>query len=138
MRILVDTSVWSLSLKKGAPKDHPQVIQLRDLILRDQEVFITGIILQETLQSFRDDVTFQRIRTYLEAFPMLILERSQAVLAANLHRRCASKGIAASTTDTQIAAMAIAYDCSMLSADKDFEYIARHTDLRLFEEKSSR
>lgn len=134
MRVLVDTSVWSLSLRKGAPRDDRHSQQLAELIRLDHEVFLTGVVLQETLQSFRDDVTFQRVRTYLEAFPVLLLERSQAILAANLHRRCAAKGIAASTTDTQIAAVAIAYDCALLSADKDFHHIAQHTELQILKD----
>ena len=53
------------------------------------------------------------------------------VAAAGIHRACAQHGVSASTIDCQIAAAAIRCDCALLSADKDFERIARHCGLLL-------
>lgn len=131
MKVLVDTSVWSHALRKGGPADHPAVTKLSTLLSRNEELVVTGLILQEILQAFRDEATFRKITKHLEPFPLLSLDRTDCVAAARLHRRCASHGIAASTVDCQIATAAINHDCLLLTADVHFERIAAHSDLRL-------
>jgi len=131
MRVLVDTSVWSLSLRKGGPARHATVEKLATLLLANEDVFLTGLILQEILQAFRSDPSFRRVAKHLEPFPLLDLERPDFIAAASLHRRCAAEGVSASTADCQIAAAAMRHGCVLLSADTDFERIARLSDLRL-------
>ena len=131
MRVLVDTSVWSLALRKGGPADDIAVRKLIAFLEANEEVFVTGIILQEVLQAFRGDTTFRKMVVALEPFPLLSLGRSAFVAAAAIHRTCANHGIAASTADSQIAAAAIQHGCALLSNDEDFARIARHTPLRL-------
>ena len=133
MRVLVDTSVWSLALRKKGPADDPSVRALSSLLLGGEDVFLVGLVLQEVLQAFRSEAPFRTIATHLEPFALLPLERSDFVAAANLHRRCAAKGLTASTADGQIAAAAIRYGCHLLTADDDFERIARVSDLELLE-----
>ncbi len=129
--ILVDTSVWSLSLRKRGPADHPAVRQLTTDLQEDRDVVLTGLILQEILQAFRNDVTFKRLVDYFEGFPLLEIQRADYISAARLHRRCASRGIVASTADCLIAAAALAYGCSLLTTDKDFELMAGVSELKL-------
>ncbi len=131
MRVLVDTSVWSLSLRKDGPADHPAVRNLSRLLKDGQDLFLTGIILQEVLQAFRAETTFRRVARHLEPFPLLSLERAGIVEAAGLYRRGASKGIAVSTVDCEIATTAILNDCTLLTADRDFQRMARVCDLNL-------
>ncbi len=131
MRVLVDTSVWSLALRKKGPVDHPAVGKFSALLRANEDVFVTGLVLQEVLQGFREDASFRTILRHLEPFPLLEMERSDYVDAASLHRRCAAKGMSTSTADCQIATAAIRYDCVLLTADKDFERIARVSELKL-------
>lgn len=131
MRVLVDTSVWSLALRKKGPADHPAVGRLSSLLHANEDVFVTGLVLQEVLQAFRPDATFQTIISHLEPFPILDLERSDFIAAAELHRRCAAKGVSASTADCQIATAAIRNECVLLTTDRDFERIAHLSDLTL-------
>ena len=49
MKILVDTSVWSLFIRRDTPASHPAVTFLDELLGHD-EVVTTGLILQELLQ----------------------------------------------------------------------------------------
>ena len=132
MMVLVDTSAWSLAFRKGKPSNHVVVDQLRALLTENEDVVITGLILQEILQAFRSDAQFQKVSRYFDSFPLLETRRPEYIAAARLHRTCASKGIAASTVDCQIAAAAISHKCRLLSADKDFERIATVSDLKLF------
>lgn len=132
MSLLVDTSVWSLALRKKGPADHPAVRRLHEVLHDDnREIYLTGIILQEVLQAFRADTTFQDMRRQMDAFPLLFLDRGQYVEAARLHRLCASKGITASTTDCLIAVAAIVHECRLLTTDKDFSLLAQHSTLLL-------
>jgi len=52
MSLLVDTSVWSLALRRDAEQGEPQVAVLRAALLGAQQVFTTGLVLQELLQGF--------------------------------------------------------------------------------------
>jgi len=45
MRVLVDTSVWSLALRKKGPVDHPAVRALSSLLLAGEDVFLVGVVL---------------------------------------------------------------------------------------------
>lgn len=132
MRILVDTSVWSLALRKRGPEDHPAVHKLTRLLDDGERVLLTPILLQEILQAFPDESTFRRLVSYFQPFELLPVDRDEAVAAARLHRTCTKRGIAASTTDCAIAAAAMIADCPLLTTDRDFERIAEVSELRLF------
>ena len=131
MRVLVDTSVWSLALRKGGPTDHPSVRKLSTILERGEDVVLIGVILQELLQGFRMERTADRLNRRLEPFDLLPLERRHYVAAARLRRRCVSAGVTPSTIDSLIASAAIEHRCRLLAADDDFEHIARVTRLRL-------
>ncbi|MDM7997953.1 MAG: hypothetical protein QUT30_19965 [Acidobacteriota bacterium] len=53
MNILVDTSVWSLALRRDCPHDSQVVLRLKAVLKDGENVFTTGWILQELLQGFR-------------------------------------------------------------------------------------
>jgi len=131
MRVLVDTSVWSLAMRRNGPSAHPAVEKLTSLLQENEDVVLAGPILQEILQAFRSDSSFRRVARFLEPFPLLDLNRRDFIAAASLHRNCASTGVSVSTVDCQIAIAAIRHDCLLLSADKDFVRIARLSALKL-------
>ncbi|MGB3422119.1 MAG: hypothetical protein WBA52_17110 [Dolichospermum sp.] len=73
MSIIVDTSVWSLALRRKTPSDSsPAVTILQNLITNDQ-VALLGAIRQEILSGIRNFEQFTRLRDYLRAFPDLEL-----------------------------------------------------------------
>lgn len=131
MKIIVDTSVWSLLLRRKAPPGHAKKELLEQLIDSDQPLYIMGIIVQELLQYLKEENQFQKISEALRPFPLLEPDYDTYVLAAELSRRCRKKGIQAGTIDSLIAATAIEQECSLLTADVDFEHIASVTNLRL-------
>ncbi len=105
---------------------------LSALLMGNEDVVLTGLILQEVLQAFRIESTFRKVVDYFEPFPLLDLGRSDFIAAARLHRRCAAKGFSVSTADCQIAIASIRHDCPLLSADKDFQQIVKCSALKLF------
>ena len=52
MSLLVDTSVCSLALRRDAELQTPEVAVLRNALLGTDQVFSTGLVLQELLQGF--------------------------------------------------------------------------------------
>ncbi|MBW4695137.1 MAG: hypothetical protein KME27_25590 [Lyngbya sp. HA4199-MV5] len=65
MSVIVDTSVWSLALRRRTPPaSSPIVATLQDLIATDQ-VAILGAIRQEILLGIRSADQFTHLRSYL-------------------------------------------------------------------------
>jgi len=128
--VLVDTSVWSLALRRDAPRGGREVQALATAVERG-DVCLIGVILQEVLQGFPSLERTRRLVTHLAPFPLIDLHRGDFILAAEIRNRCRAKGMAVTTVDAQIAAAAINHRCPLLTADRDFQGIARHFPLRL-------
>lgn len=131
MKILVDTSVWSLALRAKKPHHVSEVQILARMIQGSMDIVLLGIILQELLQGIKQEAQFKKLLKAMDAFPLLEPTREDYVDAARLTNHCRSRGIQASTVDFLIATMAIRYNCQLLSCDRDFTYIAQYSDLKL-------
>ena len=132
MKLFVDTSVWSLALRRDAPPDHPAVIRLGDALTRGEPVFSTGLILQELLQGFRGPQAAESIIERFAALPFITPTRADHVEAANLRNACRRRGVQIGTIDALLASLCIAHDLVMLSTDRDFIAIAESTPLILW------
>ena len=130
MSVLVDTSVWSLALRREKPTTNREVEALQAAIERG-DACLLGVILQEVLQGFPSLDRTRRLVEYLTPFPILALHRGDYVYAAEIRNKCRAKGVTLSTVDAQIAAAAINHRCALLTVDPDFEGISRHFPLRL-------
>jgi hypothetical protein len=128
--VLVDTSVWSLALRRDRPPPSRELEALRTAIERG-DVCLLGAILQEVLQGFPSLDRTRRLVERLAPFPLLSLHRGDYVYAAEIRNRCRYKGLAIATIDAQIAAAAINHNCALLTLDEDFRGIARHFPLRI-------
>lgn len=132
MTVLVDTSVWSLLLRRDNRPDVPQVAALVDALEHGDRVATTGAIVQELLQGgvpprVRDDI--------IERFSVLACLTptfDDHIAAAGLSNLLRSSGIQVGSTDALIAQLAIEHSLVLLTADRDFEHVARHTPLRLW------
>jgi predicted nucleic acid-binding protein len=130
LNVLVDTSVWSIALRRDRPTPSREMEALRAAIERG-DVCLLGIVLQEVLQGFPSLDRTRRLVEHLSPFPLLPLHRGDYVYAAEIRNRCRAKGLAISTIDAQIAAAAINHRCVLLTLDRDFAAITRHFPLRL-------
>jgi len=131
MSVIVDTSVWSLALRRStSPTDSPAVTQLRNLITDDQVVLL-GAIRQEILSGVRSSEQFIRLRAYLQAFPDLDLATEDYELAAEFFNACRSNGIQGSNTDFLICAVAYRRNYSILTTDNDFQSFQLHIPILL-------
>ncbi|MFB2839036.1 PIN domain nuclease [Floridanema evergladense] len=99
MKVVVDTSVWSLALRRNrTPEETPKILRLRELIA-DHRVALLGVIRQEVLSGIRAVEQFVRLREYLRAFPNLELTIEDYELAAEFYNTCRRNGIQGSNTD---------------------------------------
>jgi predicted nucleic acid-binding protein len=132
MKILIDTSVWSLALRRQSGVVNPESVMLRTLIEQGEDIHLLGIILQEVLQGIKNPKDFHVLKDYLDAFPLIELAREDYIKAAELKNRLFKKGKQISTIDALIASASISYSCYLFTTDKDFEHIAQHSSLKLF------
>ena len=129
MKVLVDTSVWSLTLRRRAPA-HPAVDELRRLVAHGRAA-IVGPIRQELLSGIRDRAVFERLRDHLRAFPDEAITAVDFERAAECFNLCRTKGIRGSNTDFLLCAVAERYRFPILSTDDDFVKFGRVLPLRL-------
>ncbi len=121
MNVVVDTSVWSLALRRNSPNDAISIVNiLRDLIA-DGRVILLGVIRQEVLSGIRYIEQFVRLRDYLRAFPDLELATGDYELAAEFFNTCRSNGVQGSNTDFLLCAVAHRRGYSIFTNDNDFE-----------------
>lgn len=119
MRVLVDTCVWSLALRREPRVESPVVKELTELI-SESRVQIIGPIRQELLSGIRDKKQFDKLRLSLEAFPDLTLETADYECAAEFYTQCRRKGVQGSNTDFLICAVAERRNMAIFTVDHDF------------------
>ncbi|MEG4585186.1 PIN domain-containing protein [Microcoleus sp. MOSTC5] len=126
MNVLVDSSVWSLALRRNTTNDAIAIVNvLRDLIA-DGRVVLLGAIRQEVLSGVRYKEQFARLREYLRAFPDLELTTEDYELAAEFFNTCRSNGVQGSNTDFLLCAVAHRRGYTIFTTDKDFENFRSH------------
>jgi predicted nucleic acid-binding protein len=136
MKVIVDTSVWSLALRRGKQSSSAAVQELKNLI-HDHRVQMIGPIRQEILSGIRSDSQFKKLKTQLQSFPDLQILTDDYVNAAMYFNRCRSKGIQGSNTDFLICAVAARNEFSIYTTDKDFELFSKHLQIVLHQAEQS-
>jgi predicted nucleic acid-binding protein len=130
--LLVDTSVWSLALRRDAPPDLPETRALRSALTGDDLVVTTGVVLQELLQGAVRDTSRQLITERFRAIALVQPDRDDHITAADIRNRCRANGVQLGTIDALLAALCIRRELTLLSTDRDFAAASRHCDLRLW------
>jgi hypothetical protein len=131
--LLVDTSVWSLALRRDAPDaEAPEVDRLRAALLAHEAVFTTGLILQELLQGFGGPRQRDAIVTRFAALPLVVPDRRDHIEAADVRNTCRRKGVQLGTIDALLAQLSIRHELTLLTTDRDFTRAARHVELEVW------
>ena len=132
MTLLVDTSVWSLALRRDASATEPAVHELKDALLGADIVVTTGLVLQELLQGFSGPRASAQIIERFAALPLLQADREDHISAATLRNTCRRAGVQLGTVDALLAQLCIRHDVVLLSTDNDFIQAAKHCPLRIW------
>jgi len=134
VNVLVDTSVWSLSFRRWKARANDRDMQLtallRDLI-QDQRARLIGPIRQELLSGIKEPKQYERLRQHLRAFPDEPLRTEDFEQAARLSNHCRSRGIAGSTVDFLICAIALSRGWQILTTGTDFHQYAKAIPIQL-------
>ncbi len=135
MTVLVDTTIWSLALRRkpGDLNAREQALSraLAELI-RDGRAQIMGVIRQELLSGIREEARFEKLRGYLGAFDDATLEDRDYEEAARMHNRCRARGIAGSAIDFLICAVAQRRNWQIFTTDDDFARYSKVLAVKLY------
>lgn len=131
MSIFVDTSVWSLALRRDTPPDIPELEGLKRALTAGT-VISTGIVLQELLQGFSRPKAHQQIIQQFGSLPLVVPNRDDHIDAADLQIKCRRRGVQAATIDALLAQLCVRHELTMLTTDKDFHAISRIVPLRVW------
>lgn len=130
MQVLVDTSIWSLAMRRSRPTRRREVAELTALIA-DHRARIIGPIRQELLSGIRHEDQFERLMTRMAAFPDYPLLEVDYVNAARFYNTCRAAGVQGSGTDFLICAVAERAGMAIFTTDADFHQFATHLPIQL-------
>jgi predicted nucleic acid-binding protein len=135
MIALVDTSVWSLALRRKSRSslsiDQLKHVRILERFIDEARVALLGVVRQEILSGIKERNHFVRLRDLLQGFPDVPLEGADYERAAEMSNLCRSHGIAGSSTDFLICSVAERREWTIYSLDPDFERYSKYLDINL-------
>ena len=134
MNVIVDTSVWSLSLRRK-PEDlnsaeRSITNELAELIKEGRAV-ILGVIRQDLLSGIRMDEQYEKLKTFLRGFPDEPIEIADHEAAAKASNYCRGRGVTLHIVDVLICAVASRSNSAIFTTDPDFQNYAKLLSVRL-------
>jgi predicted nucleic acid-binding protein len=130
MKVLVDTCVWSLALRRNDDQHSPPVLELRELI-KEFRVQLTGPIRQELLSGIKDIDRYLLLRDHLRAFTDLPVTTADYELAAEYFNISRSRGIQGANTDFLLCALSVRNDLPIFTTDNDFALYQQQIPIKL-------
>ena len=122
MKLLVDTCVWSLSLRRrkggaGLSAEEQRLVAALTDAIRDGRVAMVGPIRQELLSGIKDSGQFEKLRGILDAFPDEPITTEIYVEAARLDNLCRGRGAQCGEVDMLLCATTQHYGWTILTSD---------------------
>jgi predicted nucleic acid-binding protein len=128
MSILIDSTVWSIGLRRRKRNLNPTELKIFyewERILEDGNAVVIGLIRQEVLSGIAVSVEFESVRQRLVPTPDLSLTTDTYVVAAEFYNVCRSAGIAPGSVDMTICAAAHTHGVPIFTTDPDFVHYAK-------------
>ena len=135
MMVLVDTSIWSLALrrrKSDLSRQQHERVQNLEQVIAEGRARLLGAVRQEVLSGIKSAAEFLRLREQLRAFPDVALEIQDYEDAAKIGNECRSHGIAVTPIDMLLCSVALRRDWAIYTSDRDFERYAKCAPIVLF------
>lgn len=136
MKVLVDTTVWSLALRRRPEhlaKDQAGLRKVLCDLIADDRVMMIGPVRQELLSGVRDSTVYEQLHERLSDFDDELLVTEDFETAAQVHNACRTAGISGSAIDFLICAVALRRDITIFTTDQDFVRYASVVRIRLYE-----
>ena len=83
MKVIVDTSIWSLAFRRKQPDQ--KINQSLSELIQDQRLIMIGPIKQEVLSGYSDIKKFNLLKEKLSFFPNELIIDEDYEKAANFH-----------------------------------------------------
>jgi len=127
MQLLVDTSVWSIALRRKTRNAEEKSIvnELEDLI-NNLQVIMIGPVRQELLSGIADNKQFELLKTQLTVFEDLPISTEEYERAAFFYNTCRANGIQGSHVDFLICSVAANHKLPIFTVDRDFHSYAEY------------
>lgn len=132
MSLLVDTSVWSLALRRDVEPPEPEVVALRQALLGSDQVFTTGLVLQELLQGFSGPKDRAQLVERLSALAFLQPVKDDHIKAAEVRNTCRRRGVQVGTIEALLIQLCRRNDLTLLTTDQDFRGANTHVEFKLW------
>ena len=132
MSLFVDTSVWSLALRRDGETSAPEVSRLHEGLAARESIFTTGLVLQELLQGFHGPKARDAIIDRFAALPTITPDREDHIAAAGILNSCRRRGVQVGTIDALLVRLCLRHELVMLTRDDDFRQAARHVPFKVW------
>jgi len=134
MNVLIDTSVWSLALRRKkeslSTNERFLVAELSELI-REGRARMIGLVRQELLSGIKATEQYEKLKLHLRSFPDEVVDTSDYEEAAKAGNRCRAKGVAVSIVDILLCAVANKRLWPIFTTDPDFSNYAKVLPFRI-------
>ncbi|MCD4818531.1 MAG: PIN domain-containing protein [Candidatus Cloacimonetes bacterium] len=140
MKVLIDTSIWSLALRRKKEKLNDLEInivkELTELIQETRAIMI-GPIRQEILSGINSKSQYLNLKLHLRAFNDFPICLKDYEKAAEFFNFCRSKGVQGSQVDFIICSVAYNSNLVIFTTDNDFKFYAEQINIKLHQTRDS-
>ena len=123
MNVLVDTTVWSIALRrrrKALAGQELAIVRELEQLVTEGRALLAGPVRQEILTGVREPRAFTRLRDQLRHFDDVPLATEDFETAAQFANDCLEAGIAVTSTDLLLCAAAIRAGVPIFTTDANF------------------
>lgn len=121
MKLLADTSVWSLALRRKPTAilnaEEKRLVATFSEAISDGRVVIIGPIRQELLSGIKEPAQFEKLKNALGAFRDEPIETPDYEEVGRLYNMCRARGVECGPVDILICAVAARRKWSVLAND---------------------
>ena len=138
MKVLIDTSIWSLALRRGKVLSREEQVLITELgeLIKEVRVALMGPIRQELLSGMSSDEQFNILKEKLRPFEDLPLTQTDYERAAEFYNACRKAGIQGSQIDFLICSVSVGNKIPIFTSDKDFLHYKKQVPISLYQPRN--
>ena len=136
-KVLIDTPIWSLALRRSKPNEKErQITFMLTNLIREYRVAIIGPIRQELLSGISNPSIFEKLKRQMMVFSDYVIQTDDYEQAAEYANICRRKGIQGSHIDFLICSVAVKNGWDIFTEDQDFLNYQKYLPINLYPVKA--